>query len=210
MDDRSDSIPFLIGINGFKGAGKDTIGKIFVEDHGFKRIAFADKLKDAVAALWGIPRHWVDDYKDPDAHSYVTLHGGEPDNLGSTTQRSMDWRDFLKRFGTEMGRDVFGNDFWVDQLLPMKEWPVAQADKRYHGNRCVTDCRFANEMGRIKSLGGHIIRVERPGLVSDGHRSEEVPESWMIDYTIHNDGTIDDLHSKVDHALVFLNNLQLA
>lgn len=193
MVDHSDRL--LIGINGFKNAGKSTIGQILVEDHEFIQWAFADKLKEAVAALFDITRRDVDDFKETDSITTkveVMLH------FAMGAEYVYNWREFLQRFGTEMGRGVFGENFWVDQILPL-----GQAF-RYHQleNIVVTDARFNNELERIKRLGGYNFRVIRPGYDGEEHASEQVPDPELIDQIIHNDGTIDDLRGKVADALV--------
>lgn len=43
--------PPLIGLVGYAGVGKDTVGSILVEDHGYQRVAFADALKDIARAI---------------------------------------------------------------------------------------------------------------------------------------------------------------
>ena len=42
----------IIGISGLAGSGKDTIGKILVENFGYKRLSLATKVKDVVADLF--------------------------------------------------------------------------------------------------------------------------------------------------------------
>ena len=42
----------LIGICGLIGSGKGTVADILVRDFKFKKISFADKLKDTVAHLF--------------------------------------------------------------------------------------------------------------------------------------------------------------
>lgn len=56
----------VIAISGWKRSGKDTIAGQLIEAHGFKRVAFADPLKDSVAREYGIPRSHCDDpqYKE--------------------------------------------------------------------------------------------------------------------------------------------------
>lgn len=51
----------VIAISGWKRSGKDTIAEQLIKEHGFKRIAFADPLKDSVAKEYGIPRSHCDD-----------------------------------------------------------------------------------------------------------------------------------------------------
>lgn len=57
----------VIAISGYKRSGKDTSAEILVKDHGFKRVAFADVLKDMVAKEYGIPREHCDDPKFKEA-----------------------------------------------------------------------------------------------------------------------------------------------
>ena len=42
----------IIGIAGFLGSGKGTLGDILIQDYGFKSIAFADAVKDAVSVIF--------------------------------------------------------------------------------------------------------------------------------------------------------------
>lgn len=42
-----------VALIGRAGAGKDTAGEYLVNHFGYTRVAFADKLKDVAAAIWG-------------------------------------------------------------------------------------------------------------------------------------------------------------
>lgn len=191
----------LIGLNGQKLSGKDTVGTILVENYDFNRVAFADKLKQAAAALMNCSIHEVDKWKDYDP-AYVIVYTTSTGDLSGKTYKerkaSFTWREFLQRFGTEMGRDVFGEDFWVDHCLlnPMKDRiPEGWADKV---DIVVTDARFNNELKRIKDLGGYNFRINRPGLNGgDRHSSEALPDMTLIDGFIQNDGTIEHLRGEV-------------
>ena len=194
----------LIGINGFKRAGKDTVGKILTENHDFKRLAFADLLKMSVAALFDIPVGWIDRYKD-DPTCYVAIGWkGEPEQKFEGQPSKM-WtpmveitlREFLKRYGTESHRDIFGDDFWIEQLFKER-----QGDKWHRGGRyCVTDARFDNELRFIQAVGGFNVRVERPGLNPDEHRSEQIPSPDLIFTTIDNSGDLEYLSYEVSKTL---------
>jgi hypothetical protein len=191
----------LIGLNGYKGVGKDTVGKILAEQYGYERLAFADKMKEAIAALFDISREDVDAYKiDLGTLPRVEVIIEEALPSQMVIQKSFSWREFLQRFGTEMGREVFGEDFWVDLLLPDDNY--GQYDSK---NIVVTDVRFPNEYNRIKSLGGYNVRVLRPDYEGDGHASEARPDPELIDYYIHNDGDLDLLRDSVEHLLMTIN-----
>ena len=47
----------LIGICGLIGSGKGTVADTLVNDHGFTKISFADKLKDSVATMFDWDRN---------------------------------------------------------------------------------------------------------------------------------------------------------
>ena len=46
----------IIGICGLIGCGKGTVGDILVDDYGFTKLSFADKLKDGVATVFNWDR----------------------------------------------------------------------------------------------------------------------------------------------------------
>ena len=46
----------LIAIHGFKQSGKDTLADLLVSEYGFKKIAFADKVKEVLHLLFGVPK----------------------------------------------------------------------------------------------------------------------------------------------------------
>lgn len=70
-------------------------------------------------------------------------------------------------------------------------------------NWIITDTRFENEAQAIKSHGGIVIRVNRPGIgPTNGHASEVGLEGYDFDYVITNDGTINDLVEMVREVLI--------
>jgi deoxynucleotide monophosphate kinase-like protein len=194
----------IIGLTGRKGAGKDTVGQMLVEHYDFTRIAFADKLKEAVANLFGITIEQVDELKNSPSHIRITRARGAQNSISmpySDTITLLYWREFLQRFGTEMGRNTFGEDFWV------KLWLEALPDK---GDVVATDVRFENEIHAVRASGGKIIEIIRPGHEPDGHASEEPLDQYLIDEWIGNDGTIEELRAKVDFTIGGLINMSKA
>ena len=175
----------IIGINGVKQAGKDTSADFFVEQQGFTRIGYADTLKEAVANLFDVPVSWTEKYKsDTRARVSMTRHYDTPGVPNATEYASdMSLRAFLQRFGTEMGRNTFGEDFWVQQLKRR-----LSSDTNY----VIPDVRFANEVVPCD----FVIEIVRPGFSDrrDAHVSEQPLDEDLIDYIVVNSGEIGDLH----------------
>jgi hypothetical protein len=171
----------LIGLHGYPGVGKDAIANI-LSAHGYRRLAFADKLRESLLAL----------------NPVVLIEGGRGHRLRPVVE-AMGWdtakrripevRELLQRFGTEVGRELLGTDVWVD--LAFRDAPPSAT--------VITDVRFPNELAAVRSRGGVVVEVRRPGhgAVND-HASET---RHACDYTLDNDGDIDALREKVEHLL---------
>lgn len=194
----------LIGLTGYARSGKDTVGAYLCDVWGFERRAFADRLKEL--ALENNPRMTLDYYNDRrvwDLRSLVSAYGWE---------RAKDefpaLREYLQDVGIE--KRNLDEDYWVDPVLPRPEtMPSPKAfGARLWGsqpetNIVITDVRFPNEIERIKSLGGVIVRVDRPGVgPANNHVSEH---AWVgsEDITIRNHHGIEDLHKQVDSLVIF-------
>lgn len=207
----------LIGINGFKTSGKDT-AYVFIEDYANEqglvavRRAFADKLKVAAMKSLGYEGDdraliaLADALKDDGGFvnsGYRVLASTTEQNSGHDS-RKITGRQFLQLFG-QKHRDVFGDNFWIDQVLPDPyalqyaqgwgegiEHDVAERfDLADYG--CITDVRYANEAERILDLDGVVLEIKRPGVESDGHSSERPLPPETITATVVNDGSLKDL-----------------
>jgi hypothetical protein len=174
----------LIGLNGRLQSGKDTTYEIIQEfvPHA-ERLAFTDLLKVSAAASLGISSSMMDQFKTQGIIRVSTMNGIISELSG---------REYLQRYGTEAHRDVFGDNFWVDQVLPV------DFD---HSNKFVvlTDMRFPNEAERVKHLGGFTVKVHRH-QDSSAHRSEQNIDT-QIDYFLDNTGTLNDLRANVYYML---------
>ena len=92
-------------------------------------------------------------------------------------------------------------DWWVRHV---EVWLTNQ-QRNNHPGLVVTDVRMANEAQMLRSMGGWLVRVHRPGAglqASDtaSHQSEQ-HTALQVDDDIDNSGTLQDLHLQVD-ALV--------
>lgn len=177
----------LIGINGFKSAGKNVVGEYLCEQYDFRQASFAALLKQSAAALFGIEPEIWDDWKNSDA----TIALFDPDGNEHTVLTA---RKFLQLYGTESHRDVFGYDFWVEQAFKNLDFSERIA---------FTDARFENELEAIKERGGKVIQIRREETdkESGGHASEVRPDEKYIDAVIYNNGNFEDLYNTVDKVM---------
>jgi hypothetical protein len=183
----------IIGVTGKMGSGKDTFYKMANKHISFaERRAFADKLKESAAALLGCTSSDLNEWKlDKDLH----ISGGHWDYFNHSPLFTWSFREFLQRYGTEAHREIFGENFWLEQCLPL--------DDDYRGKLIiVTDVRFNNEAKWVRDLGGIVIQVIRPTLDSGDVHASEVPiDPSLVTKIIMNDGTLENYEDKIKGAL---------
>lgn len=211
-----------------KGTVADIVAGLYNDgDAVVKGIGFADKLKVYAARSLGYLDlsdqeciDLMDEFKERGSVTsgasrprFVKLRDGSwlPENI---SYKPITGRQYLQNVGNE-ARKLFGDTFWIDMVLPptraaYEGWEdqvqAAQAavlERLYPGVDClcITDLRYPNEAERVKALGGVVWEVQRPGLESDGHASEQPLPGALIDYVIDNVGSIRDLEDSVERAL---------
>jgi hypothetical protein len=182
-----------IGIIGRRRSGKDTLANYLMREHGYARVGFADAVKEAALAL----NPWID------------VQGRErTGELDGTVVRlselveSIGWEDakdfypevrrILQRLGDEAGRQVHGDNTWVNTALRKigtLSTPVV-----------VPDVRYPNEVSALRHAGFRIVRITRGnvtrGSIADGHASESNADVMEADMELTNDGTLHDLHDR--------------
>jgi hypothetical protein len=207
----------IVGIAGFIGSGKDTIADYLITFKGFRRMSYAEPLKDAISAIFGWDRELLE----------------------GTTKYSREWRDqidpwwaerlqiphlnprwVLQQWGTEVGRRAFHDDIWIAS--------IEHRLRSVKDNIVISDCRFPNELKSIKRAGGITIRVKRgdnpvwydaavavnKGYYSPGfhdarkvleennvHASEYSSVGLEYDYYVENNGSVDELHRNIDSII---------
>lgn len=205
----------IITLSGFINSGKDTVADYLCSKHNFKKISFADSLKDTISIIFGWDREL----------------------LSGSSVESREWREQIdpwwsKRLGiphltprwvmqywaTEVCRNHFHTDIWVASV----EHKLLHSDE----DIVITDCRFLNEFNTVKNVGGITMRISR-GPNPDWYdaalsfnRGKEGNNSWAAskeilarknvhpseyssvgleyDYFIENDGSLDQLYRKID------------
>jgi len=177
----------VIGIAGYARSGKDTIADYLVDEHNYIKVSFSTPMKEAMYRL--NPRITVNEVQNTALRVGIDVYGWE-----GLKERSPDIRGLLQRFGTEVGREMFGEDFWVNYAL----------DSIPDGGKAViADVRYPNEANAIRALGGKVYRVERNGVgPANSHASESALDGYEFDGTIHNQGTIEGLHSDIENYIL--------
>ena len=65
-------------------------------------------------------------------------------------------------------------------------------------NCAFTDLRFPNEAEAIRSLGGLLVRIDRPDVPKMNHPTECALDDWSDwDHVIENNGTLDEFVATV-------------
>jgi len=165
----------IIAFSGYGGSGKDTAAEIIrVIDSDYEIKKFAGKLKQVATILTG-----VKDFEDKNGNISVNISG---------YRTKVDKRTYLQLLGSDCIRTAFP-DAWVDALfLDYQNYNLPKW--------LITDMRFDNEYNRVKQLGGYVVRINR-GKPANDHDSEILLDSHEFDYTIDNNGTLQEFINNV-------------
>jgi hypothetical protein len=180
----------IIGITGFKGAGKDTLANILdgskgdagllqkIFSQGISRLTFAEPIYAMMEAL-------------------LTSMGLDPKTTRENKEEiipvlGVSRRTLLQTLGTEWGRKVIRAKIWIDIF-------ESRSSRARHDIVMVTDLRFDNEGEHVHERQGIILRITQPGQVrEDGHESEVGMSDHLIDIDIISDGSVQDLEKRVE------------
>jgi hypothetical protein len=179
----------IVALGGFARAGKDSAAQALVDHLGFRRVAFADKLREFLLRLNPLVAPGVQPAFG--AHKSITTVQKVIDEYGWDGYKDSPYgdhmREYMQRLGTECGRELISDSIWIDAAL-----------KDTEDNIVIPDLRFGNELAAIKARGGHTIRIVRPGVGPvNNHPSEFALTDDDFDYVIMNSSSLEDLHSTV-------------
>jgi len=198
----------IIGVSGYSGSGKSTIGKIIWElDHTWEMKMFAGKLKLIASILTGIPVEMFEDQEfkktdlGPEWNTKVIEKKWLPKGIDrEDISKSMTVRMFLQLLGTDAMRNCLHDNIWVNALFA--DYKSPKMSEHHPSKWVITDVRFPNEAKAIKDKGGVIIRVDRPGYKPiNSHPSEVALDDWEFDFKIANVSDITSLELTVKEIL---------
>lgn len=181
----------LIGLAGKARSGKDTIAQHLALKHNYKTYAFADPLKQAAAAVFGLP---LSTFYQGNREATHSVWGVSP-------------RQMMQILGTDCCRNVIRPDIWLrraDMHMQNLQKEYADADV-FEVNLVVTDIRFEDEAQWIREHEGTIIHVKRETTTSVAeHISEQGVKTKPVDYLVYNDSTIEELGNRIDGIVKYI------
>lgn len=194
----------IVGIVGFIGSGKGTVGDI-LEEYGYTKESFAWGVKDTASAMFG----WKRELLEGDTEESREFREKPCPFWSNKMGRDFTPREALQKMGTEVGRNIFHEDFWVLSL---------ESRLKQDGQYVITDVRFPNEIEWIRKMGGQVFEVQRGEqpqwmkplratndpemrkmlmIGNDTHYSEWAWIGCKTDGIIKNGGTKEDLTNTV-------------
>jgi len=177
----------IIGLLGEKQHGKTTSANYIIQKYNFLEISYADPLKKGIKEIFGLSNFQL--YND---------HGKEQIDL----EYGVSTRQIMQFIGTDIFRNQInlllphiGNNFWINRLY--------RHIQNNPGNYIISDCRFQNEVDQIHNLGGIVIKIFNPNIISsDTHLSEtNVQLIDNYDYLLINNDTLDQLYLNLDNIM---------
>jgi len=171
--------PLLILLSGWAGSGKDAVAATLTGQFKFQRFAFADPLKEAVAAATGLPAAMFErPFKD------------RP--LGPSDHRTP--RDLLIQHADAARArdpDIYSRAI-LDMIRASRSSRAVISDWRYKREGAVVGSALAAEGWTVLQ-----VRVRRPDIVPSAAPIEHDLDEQRMDLWIDNDGTLTDLAQKV-------------
>jgi hypothetical protein len=180
-----------------KHVGKTLASKYLCDKYGYIKFSFADALKMAVKEifgftddqLWGDNKETIDEYWNVSPRYILQIVGTDL------------FREQMKHIIPHIGENI-----WI-RVAERKLHKLLNDNK----NVVIDDLRFPNEAELIRTLGGNLIRIERPQLIlEDTHISEQSNIHIQVNETIINDGTIQNYYHKIDHIMLQLMSQDLS
>ena len=220
----------IIGVSGYSGSGKDTVGTIIQylncenpqssieemcanysefeywldEQSEWEIRKFAGKLKDIASHLTGID---IEDFEDQDFKKTNLGREWDVPATASLVDGIINLSEMrpmtVREFLQKLGTNALRNGLHHNVWVNALMADYVNDDQTGTvPNWIITDTRFPNEAQAIKDKGGIIIRVDRPGVkpIND-HPSEVGLDNWKFDYRIANVSDIYTLKETVREIL---------
>lgn len=210
-------------IKKFAGKLKETVANLIgckvedLESQEFKRQLLGEEWKQN----YRVTSYDKDAYEKLSSEFQVRLGHY---TLGAPVHIAEEWipdvRWLLQTVGTEAMRNNVHQNVWVNALFSNYKKNMQKSSSREdainlkYPDWIITDMRFPNEMQAVKNREGITVRINRYDLSrgtiqqqkewaqNNAHPSETALDNSEFDYTIDNDGTIEELIEMVKNVLI--------
>lgn len=181
----------LVGLMGIKESGKSSGATYLVEKFQFIEKSFAEPLKKTCGELFMLSDEQM-------FGSQAQKETPDPRWFDCTPRKMFQFvgtdllRDNMEKIMPGIGKNIFTHRF--------KMWYEEEMKKNPNLRVVVSDVRFQNEIDFIQSLGGVVIKINRPSvLTNDMHPSEmELQSITTFDRLINNTGSLHDFYSEIE------------
>lgn len=189
----------LIGLGGYAGVGKDAVANILENEHGFTNVgAYSLGVHECLLTLNPHVKVAGDDYV---RYAELWIEYSDPgrgfEDPYAEFKKVGEVRHLMQIMGTEVGRNMIGENVWVAMKWTRDIGPVLLGG----GDVVLTGVRYQNEIDLIREVShraptatGHAWWVYRPGFGPiNAHTSDNALDDRDFDSVIFNDGTLEDL-----------------
>ena len=217
----------IISFAGKKRVGKDTAANVLVKKFGFKKLNFADPLKEVCSKAFNldIDYFYNDNLKDTEFKTPVIIMGGNIATLIDVLQEKgievtpeselllfenslglhlKSPRHMLQFIGTDLCRKHISENVWIDLFM--------NEIRKTEGNITCADARLPNERQAIRELGGINVRVKNNHVESDdSHISENLlgsDEEYQV--IMYNDSSKSVFENDIELWFSHRTNFRLA
>lgn len=206
----------VIAVSGYKRSGKDTIANYLVKNYGFKKVAFADPLKDLVARKFDIDRASLDDHRKEEP---LLQYPVDPKDKFSQMIADFMLMEFKDENGHQYGRDYQDKTlYWTPRALAILEGSVNRAvnssywvkqaireiQKGDSFDYVISDLRYCSEVSQLEEAFGlnlTTVRIDRFDSSPSVDPSERDLDGYEFDLTVSNRGSVKDLFIEADSKL---------
>lgn len=177
----------IILICGYAGSGKDAAGAV-LQDKGYKRYAYADMLKIQTAHKYGFP------------FELTQMQEGKATIVAAENKSVRQ----LLIIEAALMKELYNDPAYWARLL-------ADAIRSSSSSKVViTDWRYNAELTNFQEEFPHAqittIRINRPSVIPSADPSEHELDNYQCNYTIQNEGTLEQL---VDTIKVVVEQLPI-
>lgn len=196
----------VILLSGYRRSGKDTAAAYLKEHYAMKRYGLADSLKIHTAKKYRLDLKWFNDQslkekplkglpvKKTDVFS-VRIQDSLQTELASEDDAIYWTPRALLILEGNLARTV-DPDHWVNSVF-------FNMDK--NETNIISDFRFKREYSRFVELLGSdqvvTVRIDRFSAPPSNHPSETELDDFNFDYTVENDGNLQELYDKLDKVV---------